>query len=214
MVSSSFRPETNGFRFANGFVNVPVLVAGGVKVTTSGRGGGMCFAALDYHLAGRPSPDRVDLPRDEDPLGSYLLRRHHDSYQSNTAVRFLWWTLMADTEEPDLPGVAELTRTQELPKLRSRLDDGEPVVLGLIGGRRWTHAGRRNHQVIAYRYEQHPNGSTSIAVYDPNSPNVTTSLSVEPDRVDLPADNRDRAWRGFFVHSYQPADPPSRPPRA
>ena len=208
MGSTSFRPETHGFRFPNHFVNVVARLPRGAKLTTNGRCGGMSFAALDYFVAGVPTPTTPDLPTDGETLGVYLLRRQLESFLTNTALRFMWWTVMPDHADGTIPGVAELTRAQELPRLRARIDSGETSVLGMIAAHRWQDVGRRNHQVVAYGYQDNASGGTDIHIYDPNTPAAVTTLTVEPDGTGVLADNRDQPWRGFFVHTYLPAQPP------
>lgn len=208
MPSTAFRAEVNGFRFGNHFVNVAARLPRGVKITTNGRCGGMCSAALDYFTLNAETPKRIDLPRDDDPLGIYLLRRQLESFLTSTALRFLWWTVMPDLPDEDLPGVAPLTRDQELPKLTERIDAGATTVLGMVGARRWQDVGRANHQVVAYGYERGSEGGIEIAVYDPNSPGRETVLSVAGEGAGVAADNRKKPWRGFFVHTYVPAIPP------
>ena len=208
MASTLFRPDIHGFRFPNRFVNVVARLPRGAKLTTNGRCGGMSFAALDYFTAGVATPTQTDLPTDGDALGRYLLQRQLESFLTNTAVRFVWWTLMPDVGDGVIPGVAGLTRTQELPRLRARIDAGETVVLGMIAAHRWQDVGRRNHQVVAYGYRDDAAGNTDVSIYDPNTPGAETILTVAPDGNGVGADNRDEPWRGFFVHTYVAAQPP------
>jgi hypothetical protein len=57
---------------------------------------------------------------------------------------------------------------EEIPKLKASIDEGEPVVVGLIGARRATDVGKENHQVVCYGYEESSGGRTTLFIYDPN----------------------------------------------
>ena len=92
---------------------------------------------------------------------------------------------------PDPPaGLAALLRREpprvdaylgEWPRIRDEIDAGHPSVVGLVraaGSSPW--ALTRNHQVLAYGYEERPEAIT-IHVYDPNHPerdDVTLEVGV------------------------------------
>ena len=71
----------------------------------------------------------------------------------------------------------------ELGVIRSQLDDGRPVVLGLV--RKQTSDTLEiwnNHQVLAYGYSESPTGDITMNIYDPNRPN-NNDITIEATRV-------------------------------
>jgi hypothetical protein len=73
-VRVSFRPATDGFDFANNFVN-QISIAGIPITETRGRCGGMAFAALDYWHYRLSVPRIPELPPDGTPLADYIYAR-------------------------------------------------------------------------------------------------------------------------------------------
>lgn len=133
---------------------------------------------------------------------------------------------------PCIPGVRDLTN-KEIPKLIQSIDNGKPVVLGLIKARSLGELGL-NHQVVAYGYEYFKKDRTYIFyIYDPNHPTTETykltktssttypiqpvlvwhqdylSLSERLYRYSPTFDNPPtiESWRGFFVVDYTPKIP-------
>ena len=146
-VLTSFAPATQGFGFANTFVNdfVPAL-----DIRTGGLCGGMTYAALDFYNAHRPIPAQDYRPANGTALQRYLYDRQVVSILSNVdrwvelganagGVRngeFFRWGLEGK------PG-------GRIAELRSFLDRGAPVPLGLQGA-----TGKSdNHQVMAIGYD-------------------------------------------------------------
>ena len=212
MVTTAFDPTVHGFRFRNRFVNVVAQLPNGTKISTSGRCGGMTYAALDYFHLGRAAPTYMPtpparVPPDGDPLADYLLRRQLDSFANDSALRFVTWTLFPDAQLAFARGVKGWTAAEML-VLRRALDGGAPVAVGLIGARTMSDVGRRNHQAVVFGYEKVPGGIDLLA-YDCNTPGTTSVLHWRKDETLIQASNRpDRPWRGLFVHEHVPKRPP------
>ena len=213
MPHTSFDPAVQSFHFDNRFVNVVARLPGGTSLRTSGRCGGMTYAALDYFYRHEATPGYVPVPParvppDGHPLADYLLRRQLESFASDSAVRFLSWSIFPDESLPFAKGVRRWT-SAEMSLLRRRIDRGDPVAIGLIGARRLGDAGRFNHQAVAFGYEL-VRGGIDVHIYDPNTRGRTTVLRWRSGRPEIEASNRSgRPWRGLFVHHYVPVTPPS-----
>jgi hypothetical protein len=82
-------------------------------------------------------------------------------------------------------GVAQATREQEFPKLKTMLDQGIPQPIGLVQSRNITEFGN-DHQVVAYGYEEDGDRSR-VLVWDNRYPGVEHALE--------------------FTTVYQPGDP-------
>jgi hypothetical protein len=99
-----------------------------------------------------------------------------------------------------------------MPKVRSRLENGQPVVLGLIR----VHTGQSptdNHQVLAagYDFDDQTNLMT-IHLYDPNHPGEEPSLLFDisqPSQGIKISQSTGEPLRAFFVISYKAKQPPS-----
>lgn len=214
MPRTNFDVRTHGFHFSNRFVNhvirIPLI---GVDLTTKGRCGGMAFASLDHYFARLPiSPlssadfPHTGVPPDGDPVADYIYGRLLNSFALNAGT-FISWTQASDHQtQLRGPGVVRLTKTTEILKLRSKIDTGEPVALGLVRAgpddTLLTKIGD-NHQVVAYGYEL--SGSViRIYVYDNNYPDEEIELSTDiADMQSYVMSTKDDPWRGLFVESYK-----------
>jgi hypothetical protein len=214
MPQTAFDPTVQSFHFDNRFVNVIARLPGGTTLRTNGRCGGMAYAALDYFHRDRAAPAYVPVaparvPPDGHPLADYLLRRQLESFASDSALRFVSWSVFPDESLPFAKGVRRWTAA-EVPLLRSRIDGSEPVAIGLIGARKLADSGRANHQAVAFGYEV-VRGGVDVHIYDPNTHGRTTVLRWRRGLAAIEASNRPgRPWRGLFVHHYVPATPPPR----
>ncbi len=189
-----------------------------------GCAGGMAFAALDYWFGGLPVPTHraedfgaAGVPPVDGRLGIYLRKRNADSFAALSAREFVRWSVAADYSTRCQGGVVVLTLDEQLPRLRRSIEAGRPVVLGLVGAR-GLDAGEvaRNHQVVAYGYEEDPDsGAVRIQVYDPDRPGEQGVLGLEPKdprvveaggavRAEAEAGVGGRWWRGCFVQDYVP----------
>lgn len=231
MSKTAFVPELYGFHFGNGFTNQVKIEIAGLSIgsfTTYGRCGGMAFAALDYFHLGRPAPthDADDfggpaVPPDGSPLADYIYTRLLDSFNLDNVAKFITMTESLDHSTwialppADNRGTPRITKQDEIPKLRSQLDQGIPVALGLVGASSIGDIGSKNHQVVAYDYAIRPGTTTiDIWIYDCNHPDTRPMLTTVTDGSsnDFVVETIDGApvgdpWRGFFVESYSPRQP-------
>ena len=117
------------------------------------------------------------------------------------------WTVFPDESLPFAKGVRRWT-AEEVPGLKSAIDKGKPVVIGLVGARSLADVGRRNHQAVAFGYTPVP-GGVDVLIYDPNTPGVTAVLHWRRGEPLIQASNRPgRPWRGLFVHDHVARVPP------
>jgi hypothetical protein len=188
---------------------------GPVNVGDAANGlcGGMVFAALDAWTAGQALP--TVQPSQGDPWFSYLVRRLVDSWDVPAGVlRYASWMLRSDVD------VAHRTLIREWPAIRTALDAGRSVPLGVV-----TVASRRpgdlslNHQVLACAYQGGTDGDPVVLeVYDPNRGQVDgVTVTFRTDAVPLsgPAFAHtlgiSRPVRGFFAVGWTAATPPPSP---
>ena len=209
MIRTTFSPVQHGFKFRNEFVNHIITVPSlGINFDTSGRCGGMAFAALDYwhhHLA---VPENSSLPIDGTLVSAYIYDRLMNSILANA---FRYFHFMRTPDHPTWLngiGVARATREEEFPKLRQLIDQGQPCALGLTQARDVGGFGN-DHQVVAYGYEVGDPYST-VLIYDNNFPNEEVRLTFktvyDPGEREV-HHNHNQIWRGFFVESYAPQLP-------
>lgn len=227
-----FLPSQHGFKFGNLFpgitlpFTVPFLPNMHKLTGDYGLCGGMSAGASDFLLAGRSIPALTSAPKSGTKLYQYLFRRAMDSFAMGESVlRFARWMALPD-DGPQ--GVCRQTQI-ELQKLRAELDQGrlQPIGLVITAGSTLPEISQgvwSNHQVLAYRYADNPDGSTDIYVYDPNSPGSDTAhLHVTPMQAASGPDGplagtacqpvginiTPARVRGFFLMPYEPADPPT-----
>jgi hypothetical protein len=220
-----FDPQLHGFHFENNFVNHLLLTAslGPIPVAsktieTLGRCGGMAFAALDYYFTGTPisgyrtedfAPSFV-VPPDGHWLADYILFRLWGSYMlpnfENVGM-FIQLNRDSDTE------VTNLTKQWAFPRLRSSIDAGSPVALGLIRGKSSTLSDiGQNHVVVAYGYDFDPSSEAMrVYVYDNNHRGAEVILSSHQGNPYFATSTGEAPWRGFFVLSYERNDPRAFP---
>jgi hypothetical protein len=204
-------PEKHGFRFGNAFENDVIPE---VDFKTDGLCGGMSYAVLDYYFAHQPIPSQDYLPANRTPLQSYIYNREVDSVKASLAR----WAELGFN-----PGGArngeffrwglETKPGSRIAELRSFIDRGVPVVLGLQAAR------SGNHQVIAIgydmgRYEGNLGAHQEdfkIFVLDPDYPNTTKILVPDLARqVWRLQDHESDGWQAYFVDgSYKPKTPPA-----
>lgn len=236
MPKANFIPSRDGFHFANKFVNNII----GNTITTAGRCGGMAYASLDYYYAGIPIPTVISslspfssqfgiddfsnsttpgVPNDGTPLADNIYSRLMDSFLLY-GTQFINWNMMPDYcnswAEKLLyggKGVVDRTKTDEFTKLMGYIDNGVPVVIGLIN----TSGGlAQSHQVVAFGYEYDQNSNSMVVyVYDNNYPDIdTVTLNSTIDGTNPHWNEQSgggEIWRGFFVQdSYGPKSPPFR----
>ncbi|GAA3059857.1 MULTISPECIES: hypothetical protein [Actinomycetes] len=231
---TGFDPRRHAFRFPNRFVDVlfsgrlPPVV--GRKVTWTGRGrcGGMAFSALDHlHAEAEVPPSTSEdfrtadgtspgVPPDGHPLADHIRARQRRSMVTGwcgalNGIRYLTWSAMPTG------WLIRLTR-REVRRALASLDDGVPVVLGLVS----VHSLRpsalgRNHQAVCHGYRRSPAGELELLLYDPNHPYdpcapARSAVVLRRREGDAPSSpyqsgapgSVPRPWRGFFVARYRP----------
>jgi hypothetical protein len=236
-----FLPSRDGFNFPNSFsgyffpYSTPAFLSSGKVSSKYGLCGGMCAAAYDFILAGKGIPQVVEVPHQGTRFQRYLFQRQMDSFGGlgQQVVKVAQWTSL-----PDGTSVGIMRRTaDEFSLLRSKLDQGNPVILALI----YEYAGSlkelsrrifRNHQVLAWAYHQEASGEIIIQIYDPNLPG-RDDVIIRAEQVvlgkDPPPAGPETALaentlglksmemvggefykdvRGFFEMPYKPVKPP------
>lgn len=252
-IALDFLPSRHGFKFANAFpgFELPFSLASmkeGTRIADPyGLCGGMSAAASDFLLANREIPDVETPPTRNRRLYRYLFRRAIDSFKTGAMVlRFVQWMLLPDETEH---GILHLT-WKEFEKIRAALSQHKLVPMGLLYYRPpRTRNGRpidkgeqiqtafrnlsNNHQVLAYGFQEQPDGSAHIQIYDPNGP-CQDEVYLRVERVQLNPSDTDpiyglrcrehNLWLtykgekflheplvyGFFEMPYDPIEPPDR----
>jgi hypothetical protein len=217
-----FRPSVDGFHFQNHWPHEPDLTlpfpTRPIKIGDAANGlcGGMAYAVRDYFEAGQPIPADTDNPALHSTLYNYIVRRLFDSFDIPRGVAdYLAWQLPTRNQFKD-------TVKDEWPKIQHALDSGQLVALGLIRTRSfWPGELGKNHQVLAYGYDEDDARRVTLLICDPNHANaddVTLSFGVanpggHPDIAygvsgrPVPSNSEERTY-GCFVTSYQHVTPP------
>jgi len=189
----------------------------------------MSSAAADFYLAGKASPPNNSAPSQGSPLHQYLYRRQVDSFGFLGAyiAKFAEWMAIPDDT---LAGTRKRS-FDEFEQVRVRLDEKEPVLLGLV----YVSSANtleiwKNHQVLAYDYVDTPGPTLDVKIYDPNFPS-DDSCVIHCERVNLgavtvpgvpprsrtvfgfkcterPSGRAGITVRGFFTMPYTPVVPP------
>jgi hypothetical protein len=212
-----FRPSVHGFGFANRFPGYPLPFSVPTLLRASiyyGLCGGMCYAALDFLLAGRGILQDASPPEQGSRLHRYLYRRQIASFGlfGSCVFRFAAWTAL-----PDYTPFGTRRRTyDQFQAVRARLDSGQPVVLGIVYvSVAETLAVWKNHQVLACDYSQVSEDRLDIQIYDPNLPQDDTVV-IRAERVAVgegifglrctqkAAGQAEKKVRGFFIAPYRP----------
>jgi hypothetical protein len=214
-----FLPSTHGLRYGNRWPSGTALVRlpepFGITLgdANSGMCGGMALAAADLYRAGRLPAATTTPPAAGTPAFNYLRDRLITSWDIPWGVAtFASWSMTPDDSFFGIPGVGRRTLRDQLPKVRAAIDAGGLVLLGLVTVHTF-NLGEigRNHTVLGYRHQTGP-GSTSIAVYDPNSPGRDdVGITIDTDAADAPRITHNVGIklpiRGFFVLPLATADP-------
>jgi hypothetical protein len=233
-----FQPSRDGFRFVNSYsgyflpYSPPAFLTSRKVSSKYGLCGGMCAAAYDFLLAGKPIPQDVDVPRQGSRLQRYLFQRQMDSLGGlgQQVIKVAQWTSL-----PDDTLVGTMRRTvDEFAGICNKLQEGNLVVLALV----YEHAHSikelsklvfSNHQVLAYAYQAEDVGGYNIQVYDPNLPLYDdVEIHCEPVKLGVissPDGDRQvtgfkstqlvrgafyKNVRGFFEMPYAPISPPDK----
>jgi hypothetical protein len=207
---SRFSGPQNGFAFVNSF---PFLEGRWIRFLNRliiGLCGGMCYAALDCYHAGRKLPGIQKASDLEQRWKKYLRSRQRQSVPLSALGKLFLWVGKSDAE------VARLTLRKEFPRLRRRLDRGEPAVLLLVRTEGFQNP-TLNHQVVATAYNVRPPAVSIedfravIDLYDPNHPGEEPSIildwSTRTGEITL-RQTTGEGLRGFFVQGYHFRRPP------
>lgn len=207
---TSFNPLIHGFRFHNDFTNN--FLGPPINYETSGLCGGMTYTVLDYFNSGRTIPDQTYRPANGTNIQMYLYGRQVTSLVS---------TLDKWAETSVNPFGSRTTEffnwglSGRLAELKSYIDRGVPVTLGLKGGEgNLSH----DHQVLAIGYDAGRytgdlgayKTDLKIYIFDPNFPTETMTLVADPTVNEYHyIEYTGERWRTYFVDGkYLPMIPP------
>lgn len=174
-----FLPSRFGFRFRNVWPSGPARVRiGSVRVpignVARGLCGGMIFAARDRFHRGENAPADPAPPAPQTPLFDEIVDRQLASFGALlVAVPLRFWLAA---------GRGQRRRDRETaaawPAIRAEIDAGRPAMVGLVRLQTWNPLAPLGHQVVAYRYDEHPDG-VAIGIYDPNHPGDDVEVRFE-----------------------------------
>lgn len=237
---TNFKPSVNGLHFTNSWPPEPDIIVnvaplGNVPIGDASNGlcGGMVFTALDVFLARLPPIPDTTNPAQGSPLFNYIVSRLFASFNIPGGVlKYYEWMNTPDHDTGILfairRGVAWHTIVEELPKIKADIDSGNPSPLGLVTVYSANPGDLgKNHQVLAYAYEQDNAGNVKIQLYDPNtappsSDGVFLSLNINDPthttpithnvNISDPNTNLPEPIRGFFRVDYTFSNPASLEP--
>jgi hypothetical protein len=186
-----------------------------IAVGNYGLCGGMAFSSLDYWHKGWVVPrgnGKDDQPQDGTPLGTalreYIWNRLLQSVKDNIWT-FLGWMAILHFD-PSGGGILRDKTKEQLVTLRSMINSGTQVTVGLIGT---TWNPLDNHQILIYGFEDHLDNTTTLFAYDNNFPGVETTITLDFSQSTLVAVESDfqadrGPLRGLFCTTYTPSTPP------
>ena len=210
-VGTPFISVDHGFKFVNRFevpfsVMFPLPFVSPIDLDNViyGLCGGMCYGALDYFYAGKPIP-AVDKVNDLDNrFLLYLWDRQLDSLKLTTVVRVMEWMLLESTT------ASRRVAQREAPKVKRRVDKGQPAVLALIRTEGVSNP-TKNHQVMVTGYHEKPDTRDLVFdIYDPNYPGKKHAISMNlkaPSQGISLKQSSGEPLRGFFVLDYRRKQP-------
>ncbi|HET7728178.1 MAG TPA: hypothetical protein VFK54_12725 [Candidatus Limnocylindrales bacterium] len=222
---TGFLPSTHGFRFANRFPPGPTIRLGlfdprvlGIGDAAAGLCGGMVLTVRDLFEAGIAVPSGDVPPANGSARFVALVRRQVQSLDW-LRVPLRYFDLQAFRPDPPTAWSRRLGRLparvpsiqQEWPRIRSDIDAGRLTVVGLIRVSGMSPMALvRNHQVLAYAYDDQP-GELTVHVYDPNHPGrddvalratFLADPSLPPERRVALAQSTGERLLGFFRQPY------------
>lgn len=213
---TSFSPVQHGFQFSNTFKNNFISE---LDIRTGGLCGGMVYASLDYYLARKPIPKQTHRPQEGSTLHQYIYDRQVHSLVPNADKwAELGFNPFGARNSEFFNWGLQGFGGGRLQELKSRIDRGIPVPLGLYGA-----GGQYNgkeHQVLAIGYDcgryrgdlKNYKDDLKIYVYDPNHPRKI--MILRPDlrkQVYYYSNHHERKeWRSYFVDmKYRQRTPPT-----
>ncbi|MBN1233437.1 MAG: hypothetical protein JXA60_08810 [Candidatus Coatesbacteria bacterium] len=195
LLNSSFKPSSNGWKFANDFqFSIPIL-----KPFHSGFCGGMCWLALKIFHEKRNIPDISSTPIEGEDLFNELFRMQIKSVIKIVHKVYFW----------QISSYNKLDRKTllEVKLLKNYLEKEEPVTLCLIKTNKFFGNITRNHQVIAYamRQEEKSDNNTEIFIYDPNYPcrdDICINIVKTEKGLFIKDMNKGERITGFFINHF------------
>jgi len=197
-VRTKFNPTKHGFNFGNDFNNDFIKK---LDIRTGGLCGGMVYSALDYFNARKPIPRQDYRPANRTPLQSYIYNRQVNSLKGLEKWVEVGFNPFGARNSEFFRWGLQGFNGGRLQELRSYLDKGKPVVLGLWG----VDGGK--HQVLAIGYDvgrykgrfgKHQE-DFKIFIYDPNYQNQVVTLRPDTKNNWYYYEGRDKKWRTYFV---------------
>lgn len=223
----NFKPSVNGLPFANSWPTEPDITVyidppvGNIAIGNADNGlcGGMVFTVRDFYQAKLLPPPNTANPPSGSPLFNYIVNRLLASFNIPWGVlKYLEWMITPDHDTGSWiftrRGLAWRTIVEELPQIMDDIDQGVLSPLGLVTVYSlWPSDLGKNHQVLAYAYQQDDFGNVTLQLYDPNSPlfdgvflslnnNNPTHTTPITGNVNIPD-----PIRGFFRVDYSYSDP-------
>lgn len=201
MLSTAFDPSQHGFHFSNNDIEWEIHAGG-----PGGKNlcGGMVYAALDSFLYRRAIPPDSKPPAKRSPLNDYIYRRQVAAHL-RTVPRLTGETALFDLFSSDNWFVNSVAG--EFDKIRNQVERYYPVPLFLVRS-----GVLRGHHVLVIACQSSPSlGNPILKIYDPNTPNTVSTLSVEyrMKRFTNSGTGGMGEWRGFFVdEGYSAKQPP------
>ena len=208
---TNFSAVDHGFRFPNRFefnfsvmFELPFVSPINLDKVVYGLCGGMCFGALDYFNAALPIPRTSKVKDINSPFLLYLWDRQLDSLKLPVVFKVMEWMILDDGN------IGRRMSRWEIPKLKRRIDKGNPAVLALIRTQGVSDP-TQNHQVMAtaYRFDEATRDMV-IHLYDPNHPgkNPRLNLNLSNPSQGIPIEqSTGEELRGFFVLNYRTQKP-------
>jgi hypothetical protein len=165
-----FQPRFHGFHFRNAFRNN--YTGRFPPVTTAGLCGGMALGAFNYFRYGLPVPPHTDAEIDFN-VSFEILRTMPGT---TDLVDYIFHSQIATFENVSILafiGPVHPPFDDEFRKVRTRIDQGQYLILGLklrpdVQG--W------GHQVLCYGYDP---DTQAVLVYDPNYPDEEVTITVQ-----------------------------------
>jgi hypothetical protein len=211
-----FRPSRHGLHFANRFAPGPTVTLGlldirwfGVGDAAAGLCGGMACTVRDLFEAHVDPPPDTEPPVNGSPRFKALVRRQVESLDwLRVPLRF--YDLGAFRPFGRRRSAADVTLTDEWPKIRTEIDAGRLAIVGLIRAESANPFKlSADHQVVAYGYRAEP-GSIVLRLYDPNWPDrddVEARLFLAEGQPLRLESSTGEPLLGFFLNPYRFAEP-------
>ena len=183
-------------------------------MTTNGLCGGMSYAVLDYYNNSMTIPGQDFRPANSTTIQSYLYGRQVTSLLMNVDK---WGEVSLNPFGSRTVEFFNWGLTARLQELRSFIDRGVPVPLGLKGTGGFLDP--HDHQVLAIGYDMGRYagnlgsniGDLKIYILDPNYPKKTLTLVPNPATYEFyEVEEPGNHWRTYFVDGkYLAMTPPA-----